>query len=100
MEITVYSIVILTCAVLIVSLDLVIILGSRRLSSYVFATFTFVEALWASTIAFQMSVANPAQALTLIKIGNLLGLIISLGFFYFSKVYPENKLYRFSKILF
>ena len=90
MEISAYSIYIWISAILIASLDLVILFGSKNLSSRIFVLFTFFSALWAGSYGLHMTISDPNLALFFIKAECFLGLIISVTFYYFSKVYPDD----------
>ena len=92
MEIGIYSILIWITAILITSLDLVIFLGSKNLSSRIFAAFTFIAALWATSYSLHMAVSTASAALFFVKIDLELGILISFGFYYFSLIYPDDHL--------
>src|SRR3989344_1929914 len=91
MEISIYSILIWICAILILSLDVVIFLGSKNFSSRVFCFFTFVESLWITLYALKMASGNEAYVNFIFKIEFVLGIMVCLGFYYFSKTYPSDK---------
>ncbi len=99
MEITIYSILVWLASILIVSLDIVIFLGSKNFSSRVFAGFTFVSALWAATYGLHMTFLNADIALFLVKVELVMGIIISSGFYYFSGIYPDDKVPKNNLIL-
>jgi signal transduction histidine kinase len=92
MEIEIYSILIWISAIVIISLDLVIVLGSKNLSSRIFAVFTFVAALWATSFSLHMAILNTDMAVFFVNIDLELGILISIGFYYFSLIYPDDHL--------
>lgn len=91
LEISIYSILIWLTAILIVSLDVIVFLGSRSLSSRVFALSSFLTALWSAAQGFFIAANLSALALFIVKLQHFLGIIISLGFLYFSLTYPDDK---------
>jgi len=94
MNITVYTLLIWATAIIIVSLDLVIFIGSRNLSSKIFVFLTFVTAIWVASQGFLVSTFSDQFADWSIRFQYVLGLIISSGFFHFSVIYPHDKRVR------
>ena len=68
-----------------------IFLGSKNFSSRVFCFFTFVESLWITLYAFKMASGNEVYVNFIFKIEFVLGIMVCLGFYYFSKTYPSDK---------
>jgi len=91
LEISTYSILLWLTAILIGSFDLIIFVGSRSLSSRVFAAFTFLLVPWSAAQGFVIALSVNATALFLVKLQHFIGIVISFGFLYFSLVYPEDK---------
>jgi len=86
-----YSILIWVVAVLIASLDVIIFFGSKSLFSRVFVLSTFLTALWSAAQGFFIAANLAASALFIVKLQHFLGIVISLGFLYFSLTYPDDK---------
>lgn len=92
MEITIYTIIIWITAILIISLDTVIIIGSKNLSSRVFALLSFLTGIWVISQGFFISTTSSDVANLLIRLQYTLGITIALGFYHFSTIYPyDNK---------
>jgi signal transduction histidine kinase len=91
MEITIYAIIIWVTAILIISLDTVIIIGSKNLSSRVFAILSFITAIWVISQGFLVSSLIPEFTILLLRIQYILGIIIAIGFYFFSDIYPYDK---------
>ena len=77
-------------AILIVSFDVVVFLGSNRLSSRIFVLFSFPIAIWSVSYSLLISATEYETALIIIRSNYVIGIIISLGFIYFSLVYPKD----------
>jgi len=90
MDISIYAIIIWITAVIIASLDLIIILGSRNLSSKTFAFLSFITAIWVVSQGFFASTDSIAISNVLIRLQYFLGLIITIGFYHFSIIYPYD----------
>ena len=91
MDITIFAILIWITAVLIGSLDVVMLIGSKNLSSRLFVLFTFITAMWVASQGFLVATYYYALADWLIRFQYVLGMIIALGFYHFFKIYPDNK---------
>ena len=91
MDISIYAIVIWVTAIFIVSLDIVIIIGSRNLSSRVFAFFSFLTAIWVISEGFFISSLDYEIANLLIRFQYVLGISIANGFLFFSYIYPYDR---------
>jgi signal transduction histidine kinase len=90
MDTTIYSILIWITAILIVSLDLVIILGSQNRSSRVFVLLSFTTAIWVASQGFLVSTHTPYLADWLIRSQYVMGITIAMGFYIFSIIYPHE----------
>ncbi len=93
MEVTLgtYSIAAFIIALVVLSLDLVIYVGSGNRSSRAFVFFTFVVALWVTSHGFFRAVSHAEVAESLIRLNYFFGGVIAAGFFYFSLVFPEDR---------
>ena len=91
MEITTCGIIIVLTSILILGLDLVIIIGSKNLSSRVFVLLTFVTAIWVISHGFLVSTSSQSGIDSLIRFQSLLGVIIAIGFYQFASIYPYDK---------
>ncbi len=90
MEISIYAELILVTAILIISLDAVILIGSRNLSSSVFAGFSFLTGLWVASQTFFVTTLSQDLSNDLIRIQYMLGIVIAIGFYHFSVIYPND----------
>ncbi len=90
MEITPISIIIWISAILIVSLDIVIIIGSKNLSSRLFALLTLITAIWVITQGILISSIDITLSIALLRLQYILGITIAIGFLHFSYVYPHD----------
>ncbi len=91
MNISIYTIIIWITAIFIVSLDTVIIIGSKNLSSRLFSILSFLTAIWVASQGFFILSINQEIAIILIKLQYLLGISIAIGFYHFSSVYPYDR---------
>jgi signal transduction histidine kinase len=91
MEITFFAIIIWIIAILIISLDIVLLFGSKNLSSRIFVLLSFLTAVWVISQGFLISSNMAIFTEWLIKLQYLLGISIALGFYQFSKIYPHDK---------
>ncbi len=78
--------------VAIISFDIVVFLGSKKLSSKIFALFSVPVAIWSISYGFLLGSNFESIALILIRINHVLGMITTLGFVYFSIIYPTDKI--------
>ena len=90
MDITIYAVLIWITGILIISLDVVILIGSKNLSSKVFTFLTFITALWVISQGFLVSSEAPILADWLIRFQYVLGITIAVGFYHFSTIYPYD----------
>lgn len=90
MNINNFSLIIWFTAVLIISLDLVIIIGSKKLSSYIFAFLSFITAIWVASQGLLISSFSPEVALEQIRFQYFIGIVIAIGFYHFSNIYPNG----------
>ena len=91
MDVTIYALLIWITAILIASLDLVIFIGSKNLSSRVFGILILITAIWVASQGFLVSTPNSSIADWLIRFQSALGIIIAIGFYHFSTIYPNDK---------
>jgi len=91
MDISIPTILIWITAIIIISLDLVIVIGSRNLSSRVFAALSFTTAIWVISSGFFISTLSSNVSNILIRFQYVLGISIALGFYLFSLIYPNDK---------
>ena len=91
MDITIHAILIWITAIVITSLDIVIVIGSKNLSSRVFALLSFITAIWVVSQGFLVSTFSVQFSDLLIRIQYLMGLSIALGFHHFSAIYPYDR---------
>ncbi len=92
-EIDYHTILLWTTSVLILSFDLIIYIGSNNKSSRIFCFFSMIVALWSLSYGFFISFTLSNIPLILIKINHSLGIIATIGFIFFSHVYPhDNKI--------
>ncbi|MCX6715767.1 MAG: ATP-binding protein [Candidatus Taylorbacteria bacterium] len=90
MEITVYAVLIWITAVLIGSLGVVVFLGSKNLSSRVFAHSVLWITIW--IIGVGLFIANRDENMVLFsRLTYFLGTTIATSFLYFFITYPEDK---------
>ncbi|MFA6295140.1 MAG: histidine kinase dimerization/phospho-acceptor domain-containing protein [Candidatus Paceibacterota bacterium] len=90
MEISIYSILTWFVAILIGSLDLVVFLGSNKLSSRAFAFCIFWVTLWISTMGFFISFQNTDLGNIGLRTVYFLGSAISVSFLYFFLIFPDE----------
>lgn len=100
MNITFYAILIWTTAIIITSLDLVILIGSKNISSRFFVFLTFLTALWVASQGFLVSTTSPVISNELLRIQYILGISIAVGFYHFSTIYPYDRRASTTTILF
>jgi len=65
-------------------------MGSQNRSSKVFAALTFITAIWVASQGFLIITPLPLLADSVIRIQSILGIIIALGFYQFSVIYPYD----------
>lgn len=90
MELNIYSNIVLFVAIVIGSLDLVIILGSKLLASRAFGFCIFWVTIWIASVGFIVASVDPLYGLLWGRLSYCFGSIISAGFFYFSLTFPDN----------
>lgn len=90
MEFSIYTIFMLISAVLVLSIDLIIYMGSNNKASKLFLVLSFVSAIWIISQIYLVTTYNPNTANILIRSQYIMGIIITCGFYIFSKVYPFN----------
>ncbi len=95
MSISIFSIIIWVTGIFIISLDLVIIIGSNNLSSRLFSSLSFLTGIWVLSQGFYISSISLTQADNLLRLQYFLGISIAVGFYLFSDVYPHDR--RISK---
>lgn len=91
LDIKIYTILLWITGITILSFDLVVYFGSKNNSSRIFAFFSSFVALWSISYGFIVASLSVELPLFLIKVNHILGLITSLGFVYFSLIYPDDK---------
>lgn len=87
----------LIAAILIASLDLVIVMGSNNRASKIFVYLSFLSAIWVISQVYLITTNVPDFAELLIRSQYIMGIIIACGFYVFSIIYPDNgivKLYE------
>lgn len=102
MEISVHAFLMLVAAILIISLDLVIILGSNNKASKIFVLLSFLSGIWVISQIYLVSTDVSDTANVLIRSQYVMGIIIASGFYLFSLIYPfDTKIrYRIYLLLF
>lgn len=96
LEIDIHTSLLWMTAIIILSLDLIIYIGSNNISSRIFCIFSVVVAFWSISYGFFVSINESTIPLMLIKINHSLGIIATIGFIWFSHSYPNNiKITRF-----
>lgn len=78
--------------VLLGSLALVILLGSKKISSRVFAFIIGLIIIWSIGVSFMPLTNDPALENILLKFTFYMGGVIAASCFYFTKVFPEDLL--------
>lgn len=98
MEITIYVALIWISAILVGTLDLVIFLGSRTLSSRAFVHSILWVTIWIFSVGLFVASTDYQTALFFSRLTYYLGTVIAASFLYFFITYPEDKkpIYLFS----
>jgi signal transduction histidine kinase len=91
MNINIYLLLIWLTAILIASLDLVIVIGSKNLASRCFALLSFITAIWVTSQGFLIYTNSYVFADFLIRFQYVIGISIAMGFYLFSTIYPDDK---------
>ncbi len=91
MHTSIYSIIIWVTSIFIISLDVIIIIGSKNLSSKTFSFITFLTAVWVLSQGFFITFLDKELAFCLIRFQYVLGIMIAIGFYHFSHIYPYDK---------
>lgn len=90
MEITVYAVLIWLTAILIGSLDLVIFLGSKTVSSRAFAHCILWVTVWVACVGLFVAARDQETAVFFSRLTYYLGSVIAASFLYFFFTYPED----------
>jgi len=85
----------LIAAILIISLDLVIILGSNNKASKIFVLLSFLSGIWVISQIYLVSTVVSDTANVLIRSQYVMGIIIASGFYLFSLIYPFDTKIRY-----
>lgn len=91
MQITIYAVLIWLAAILIGSLNLVIFLGSNKLSSRAFAFSIFWVTAWVAAVGFFICIRDYHNAEYAARLTYYLGSTIAASFLYFFFTFPDNK---------
>lgn len=90
MDLSSHAFLMLVAAILIISLDLVIILGSNNKASKIFVFLSFLSGIWVISQIYLVSTNISSTANMLIRSQYVMGIIIASGFYIFSLIYPFN----------
>src|SRR5574343_296391 len=88
---SIYSNYIWFTAILIICLCIIILIGNRNKSSVAFAILSLTTSIWVISQGFFISTTNYHIAEKLIRFQYILGILISIIIYNFSRIYHDNK---------